>query len=389
MKKLTQWIFFLFLVGWGGLPVSVAEENKLLSLNAGIDQLAFQLTDKIAAQYFDEEKRPVIRVAVFDFVDPAGNITVGSQYVSTRMRLAFAEGLQFELMPVLESENRGGVVTAKEFSKNIDLRDRLLGELKADAYLLGTVVVDENSKVSCKIDLWGISPPYDHWYAVEPFEVESRLPWRLGFSPSGSRFFAHVVREGAQGIMRDFNRENLGKVVFLTQPICDDLHLSWQIRADGMVYDIRKESNSGSLRNRSGQVLQSRVKSREMLKELSYIIKNFTLVIKEEGGEAFGLEPYVLPQKSDYFFLPFSDDETGLRFQYLWAKRGISKKPSSLETGKGWKFHAALEDYDSILAVGTHVATATLSPMAESQYGSKNVRDRTMLPVSNFSLNRV
>jgi len=137
---------------------------------------------------------------------------------------------------------------------------------------------------------------------------------------------------------------------------------------------MRKESKIGSLRNRTGQVVQSRVKSDETLKELSFIIRDATLVIKEQGGVAYKFEPYVLPEESDYFFLPFSDDETGLRFQYIWGKPGLSKLVSTHETGKGWKLHQALEDYENIMPVGNHIATATLSPMAESQYGSKRPR---------------
>ena len=374
MKRVAQWILFLFFAGWMGLSAAWAEENNLPTLNAGIDHLAFQLTGKIAKRYFNTDKRPVIRVAVFDFTDPEGNITTGSRYVSTRIRLAFAEGLQFELMKVVDFEKEGLVITAKAFSENRDVQERILDLLKADAYIFGSVAVDGNSDAACEISIRGIAPPFDQWYRIEPIKFENPMPWKLAFSPSGSRFFEHVVLEGAKGVIEEIKRENLGKVIFLSQPICDDLSLSWQIRADGLVYDMRKESKFGSLRNRTGQVLQSRVKSDETLKELSYIVRDASLIVKEEGGIAYKFEPYVLPEESDYFFLPFSDDETGLRFQYIWGKPGLSKRVSTHETGKGWKLHLALEDYENIMAVGAHIATATLSPMAESQYGSKRLR---------------
>jgi len=51
-----------------------------------------------------------------------------------------------------------------------------------------------------------------------------------------------------------------------------------------MVYDVRQDVDTGTLRSRTGQVMQSRVKSAQTLKELSYIIKNFSLVIKEQRG---------------------------------------------------------------------------------------------------------
>ncbi len=374
MKRVIQWIMFLFLVGSVVPTAAVAEENNLPALNAGIDQLAFQLTSQIAGRYFDSDKRPVLRVAVFDFTDSEGNITVGSRYVSTRIRLAFAEGLQFELLTAGDFEKQGFVITAKAFSENRDLKEQILDQLKADIYLFGTVTVTGNSNAACEINIWGMAPPYDQWLRIKPIPFENPTPWKLAFSPSGSQFFDHVVLEGAKGVIEELKRENLGRVLFLSQPICDDLSLSWQIRADGMVYDMRKESKVGSLRNRTGQVLQSRVKSEETLKELSYIINDASLVVKEAGGLAYRFEPYVLPEGSDFFFIPFSGDETGLRFQYIWGKPGLSKRVSTIETGKGWKLHQALEDYENIMPTGNHTATATLSPMAESQYGSKRPR---------------
>lgn len=374
MKRVTKWLLLLFFAGCVSTPAPVSEENNPPALNAGIDQLAFQLTSQIATRYFDSDKRPVIRVAVFDFTDSEGNITAGSRYVSTRIRLAFAEGLQFELLTAGDFEKQGFVITAKTFSQSRDLKEQILDQLKADAYIFGNVAVEGHSDAVCKINIWGIAPPFDQWYRIKPIKFENPSPWNLGFSPSGAQFFSHVLLEGAEGLIKEIKRDNLGKVIFLSQPICDDLSLSWQIRADGLVYDTRKESKVGSLRNRTGQVLQSRVKSGETLKELSYIIQDATFVVKEQGGMATRFEPYVLPEKSEYFFLPFSDDETGLRFQYIWGKPGLSKRVSTHETGKGWKLHLALEDYENIMPVGTHIATATLTPMAESQYGSKRPR---------------
>ncbi len=374
MKRLTQWMFLLFLAGCVSTPAPVSEENNLLSLDAGIDQLAFELTREVATRYFDAENRPVVRVAVCDFTDSEGDITVGARYVSTRIRLAFAKGFQFELLPTGDFEKQGLVITAKAFSENRDLGEQILDRLKADAYIFGTVAAEGNSNAVCEINIWGVKPPYDQWLKIESLEFGNPSPWNLGFTPSGVQFFDHVLLAGAEGLMTDIRRENLGRVIFLSQPICDDLSLSWEIRADGMVYDMRKEDKFGSLRNRTGQVFQSRVKSHETLKELSFIVKDATFIVKERGGMAYKFEPYILPEKSDYFFLPFSGDETGLRFQYIWGKPGLSKRVSTHETGKGWKLHMALEDYENIMPVGAHIATATLSPIAESQYGSKRPR---------------
>ena len=372
MKQVIQWT--LLLIFCLGVPAARAQEDDLPALNEGVDQLSFQLASQVANNYFDLDKRPVIKVVVFDFTDPEGNITTGSRYVTTRVRLAFAKGTQFELITARNFEKRGVVITPKAFSENSDLREHVLEQLKADAYIFGTFTVLDSREAQCNVNIWGLAPPFDSWYRIKPIEFENPVPWKIALTPSGALFFSTVLQEGAQGIIDEVKQKNLGKVIFLSQPICDDLSLSWQIRSDGMVYDLRKESKMGSLRNRTGQVLQSRVKNDETLKELSYIVQEATLVIKEQGGEAYRFEPYVLPEESDYYFIPFSDDETGLRFQYLWGKPGLSKRMSDRDAGKGWKLHLALDDYENVMAVGTHVATATLSPMAESQYGSKRPR---------------
>ena len=67
-----------------------------------------------------------------------------------------------------------------------------------------------------------------------------------------------------------------------------------------MVYDVRQDLDVGTLRSRTGQVMQSRVKSAQTLKELSYIVKAFGLVVKEAGGVAYQLRSYIIPEKSDF-----------------------------------------------------------------------------------------
>jgi len=141
-----------------------------------------------------------------------------------------------------------------------------------------------------------------------------------------------------------------------------------------MVYDVRQDVDTGTLRSRTGQVMQSRVKSAQTLKELSYIIKNFSLVIKETAGDAYRLQSYIIPEKSGFYFVPYRPEGTGLRFTYLWSKRGRSKNPSPHETGKGWKLYVADQDFKNIMPVGTHTATATFEPIAESEYGTKKPR---------------
>ncbi len=385
MKWMIRLLVLLFFMIWGPLFVGAEGEDKALSLNEGIDRLSASLMKEIATRYFNVDQRPVIKVAVFDFTDPSGDITVGSRYITNRVRLAFGNSPQFDLLLPQGFLKTDFLIDAVAFAKNDHLRERVVGEMKADVYVFGKIDTSEGTSVACQVDLWGIKPPFDDFShigslrdlkekekAIEE-DILSPLPWRVNFSSSGLDFFTHVLvrKAGETGIGA---RANLGEVIFLSQPMCDDLNLSWQIRADGMVYDVRKESDAGSLRSRTGQIMQSRVKGVQALKELSYVIKNVSLVVKETGGTARSLGAYILPKRSDFYFVPYQKGGTGLRFMYLWSDRGRSKNPSAHETGKGWKFYVAEQDYRNIMPVGTHRATATLDPIAESEYGSKKPR---------------
>jgi len=368
-------------------PVCWAAEGGYTStsLNKGIDDLSASLMKEIATRYFDSEKRPVINVAVFDFTDHAGNITVGSRYVGDRIRLAFGDSPQFALLLPQSPSQTDPIFTAESFEKNEALRKRIVSEVKADVYIFGRIDASDGTTVACRVDLWGIAPPFDDFSNIKSLKdletteaaidetALSPMPWRVSFTSSGLDFFNHVLARASSKI-EGVDHGNLGEVIFLSQPMCDDLNLSWQVKSDGMVYDVRKESEAGTLRSRTGQMMQSRVKSLEALKELSYIIKNVGFVVKETGGPAHTLQFYILPKKSDFYFVPYEGGETGLRFMYLWGKRGLSKVPSTHESGKGWKLQEAEQDYRNVMPLGTHMATATLEPIAESEYGSKKPR---------------
>ena len=386
MKRLISATILLLFMVCGPASLATTNENNALSINEGADSLAFSITEEIATKYYDAKKRPVIKVAVFDFTDRNGDITVGSQYISNRIKLAFGSSPQFALLSVEEFEKSGSLVYAEEFEKNNRLRDLIVGEVRADAYVFGKIDTSGGASVACQVDLWGIKPPFDDFSNIGSLkelkeeekglkeELLSPLPWRGNLSSSGLDFFNHVLIKGIDEEVEIAARGNFGEVIFLSQPICDDLNLSWQVRGDGMVYDVRKESDAGSLRSRTGQIMQSRVKDVQTLKELSYIIKNFRFVIKATDGVANSLEAYMIPTGSAFYFVPYREGGTGLRFMYLWSSRGRSKNPSAYETGKGWKVYVAEQDYRNIMPVGTHTATATLEPIAESEYGTKKPR---------------
>ncbi|MBW2605761.1 MAG: hypothetical protein JRE28_15880 [Deltaproteobacteria bacterium] len=386
MKRIIRLMTLLFFMVCGLAFTTAADEDNVLSINAGADTLALSLTQEIATKYFDAKKRPVIKVAVFDFTDRNGDVTVGSRYISNRVKLAFGSSPQFALLSVQEFEKSGSLVYAEEFEKNNPLRERIVGEVKADVYIFGKIDTSGGASVACQVDLWGIKPPFDDFSNIGSLkelketenglteQILSPIPWRGDLSSSGLDFFKHILVRASDQTSEVAARGNLGEVIFLSQPICDDLSLSWQVRADGMVYDVRQDIDTGTLRSRTGQIMQSRVKDVQTLKELSYIIRNFGFVVKETDGVANSFEAYMIPKGSDFYLVPYRPEGTGLRFMYLWAKRGRSKNPSAHETGKGWKLYVAERNYRNIMPVGTHTATATFEPIAESEYGTKKPR---------------
>jgi len=375
MKRKVRLIILLIFMVCGLAFTPAAGQDNALSINEGTDSLAFSLMKEIATKYFDVDKRPLIKVALFDFTDQAGDITVGSRYISNRVKLAFGSSPQFALLSVQEFQKTGSLVYAEEFEKDNRLRDRIVDEVKADVYVFGKIDTSGGASVVCQVDLWGIKPPFDDFSNIGSLkELKNPLPWRGNLSSSGLDFFKHILVRASDQTSEVAARGNLGEVIFLSQPICDDLNLSWQMRADGMVYDLRLDTDAGTLRSRTGQVMQSRVKSAQAMKELSYIIKAFGLAVKETGGDAHQLQSYVIPEKSDFYFVPYNLQGAGLRFMYLWSRSGRSKKPSPHETGKGWKLYVADQDFKNIIPVGTHTATATFEPIAESEYGSKKPR---------------
>ena len=276
---------------------------------------------------------------------------------------------------------QGMALTAAAFDQNHMLRERMTDEVGADVYLLGKTKTISGADVRCWISLWGTVPPHYNKWELEPFDRNIQdggkdVPdqWKLNFTKSGLDLFTRIVTPGEKEITAFQEEKKLARVIFLSQPLVDDLNPSWQIKGDGLVYDMRKEEKAGALRNRTGQVMQGRVKSPDTLKEMSYVIKECSLTIKENTEAAYPMEPYVLQKGSDYYFIPFEKGDIGLRFMYLWNRAGKSKRLSLLETGMGWKLHTADQDWPNMLQVGLHVATATLTPMAESDYGTKKPR---------------
>jgi len=117
----------------GPASLATTDEDNALSINEGTDKLVQALMKEIATRYFDAKKRPVIKVAVFDFTDQNGDITVGSRYISNRIRLAFGTSPQFAILSVEEFEKSGSLVYAEKFEeklKDIIIKSQKAAELK-------------------------------------------------------------------------------------------------------------------------------------------------------------------------------------------------------------------------------------------------------------------
>ena len=234
MKSALKGLIFFFFMGVAA-TAAVADENTLPSFNEGLDQLAAGLTQAVAARYFDTDKRPRIKVAVFDFTDSHGDITVGSRYISDRLKLAFASGSQFELLDISGFEDRGTLITAETFGDNNVLRERIAGELKAHVYVFGDIRVPDPSRVTCTVALWGTKPPFEDYRSLVRLDPEALAPeigtprnWALNLTPSGVEFFRHIRIAGMEEAGREAQREDLAEGIFLTQPMWDDLNISWQ-----------------------------------------------------------------------------------------------------------------------------------------------------------------
>lgn len=398
MKRTAKLLSFLFLVSLlgllhqssancaGGVPLTEDTDKKgkqvrltenVTLLNAGIDALSRSLMEKIATKYFHIKNKPVIKIAVFDFTDREGNITVGSRYTANRIGLAFGANSQFELVSLKKIRDERIVLTPDSFKTNQNLRGRVVDELGADVYILGEIETTAMTDADCQVTLWGTIPPHHEKRDLTSFTLRDEtkggaapLQWKLNLTKSGFDFFTSVLVPAQKEMLNVEAGPAVAEVIFLTQPLCDDLNPYWQIKGDGLIYDERKKEETGFL-GKKGLVMQSRVKGMESLKEMNYVIKEFSLVIKDSSGTSVQLVPYVLPKVSDYYFIPFEKGDSGLRFLYLWNIPGKTNRESPRETGMGWNFKEAEQDWPYPCQVGLYAVTATLKPLVESDFGTK------------------
>ena len=90
------------------------ETRDIFMLNEGIDEVSQSLMERIATKYYHQKNKPVTRIAIFDFTDREGNITVGSRYIANRIRLAFGANGQFELVDLQKIRDEGVILTPQK-----------------------------------------------------------------------------------------------------------------------------------------------------------------------------------------------------------------------------------------------------------------------------------
>lgn len=373
-----NWVWILLVggllaLGPGGAGTPACGQTP--SAEERIDAFASALMQEISRALYDAKNRPSLSVGVLDFTDEKGRVTAGSHYVGERIRLAFGRTQPFQVVELQDFETRHAI-SQMDFEEQLQLRERVVNDLRAHVYVLGMVVSEDRSQFQVRVQVWAMGPPFRDVHRIAPIPLTlAGIQWIPGLTDSGYAHFCKALPRMKWGQAQSRERTSLAEVLFLSQPMCDDLNGTWELRADGMIYDRRRDRESGSLKDRTGQVMQSRVKSMETLKELSYVIRDFGLVVQEEGGKTLELETYVVPKKSRYYYMPLkSGGGDGLRFEYLWFEPGKSTEPAMEEGAGGWRFFNAQGDWALKMPLGVHTATATFSPVAESIYGSKMAR---------------
>jgi len=330
------------------------------------DNFVSALTRQVAERYFDPKKRPVIKVAVFGFIDGSGNVTVGSRLVSNRIRLAFGRGSQFDLLPLHDSTvNR--FTEIRHFSENAAPRERMVRELKADAYIFGQVQAEGRSGFVCRVKAWGVTSISGDSIDIEPLSMGvSELRWKVNLTDSGLAYFNRVLVYKEEASALSTAEAPMGEVIFLTQPISDELD-DW-VEKEGLIIPRPAEESRMANGAQYGKIMQSRRKGFRSSTGTDYVIRSFRLMIKEKGKERIELESYMLPGTSDYYHIS-SADGTGYSFRYIWFYPNRGTRAASATVGKGWKFSFADPNWSIKLPEGTHEVLSSFRPVVRSLFG--------------------
>ncbi|MCP4665916.1 MAG: hypothetical protein GY849_06085, partial [Deltaproteobacteria bacterium] len=277
-----------------------------------------------------------------------------------------ARSPQFDLLDVHPIDEKV-LPSARVFGKGGRLPDRAINDLRSDVYIVGQAQTTDPARVVCQVKVWGITGATGAYDQLEPLSMDkSRLFWKMNLTKSGSGFFHRAIVDQSERLVSPDEDVVLGQVIFLTQPISDELD-DWVVK-DGLIIPRPAEEMRMAKGAQYGRVMQSRRKGQGSMTGTDYVIKGFKLMLKEKGKDRIPLESYVLPRTSDYFHISAADG-TGYRFGYTWfyPNRGTRSAPASV--GKGWKFNFADPKWSIQLPWGRHEILATFTPVVRNMFG--------------------
>ncbi|MBN2124572.1 MAG: hypothetical protein JW821_09790 [Deltaproteobacteria bacterium] len=359
-------IGFLILM-LSGLAYPVAATNSAGSaLKTEIQDLAVSMMNYMVGESYDYQKRPSIRVAIFDTKDLDNSVTIGSRYLTNQIRFAFGKAAQFELLPCCEIEEQFNV-TFDSFARNVRMRNFLLEKLQADFYVLGAIKTRDRDHIL--VEFRSFNAKGEPLLPLDPF----RLSWQPKLSASGYAFFKQVLlsADQAKEMAKAEEPADFAEVIILTQPITDDVNPWWQIQ-DGLMFPrSSRASIEFNPKYGYGSEMASRIKTHEEFEGTGFAVARFGLLVKTQDQETLRLESYRLPKESDYYFITDKEGNQ-YRFEYIWYQPDQSDIPSSGAGGieEAWKIYVAKGDWALRMPVGTHIGLAELDPITQKLFGA-------------------
>jgi len=326
-----------------------------------LDNFSSNLASELSFKFFDEKTRPLIRIAIIDFVDGSGNTTLGSRYITDYLRFALGFKSQFLVIPIMIGINPG------EFSADPDLRNTMSIRYEADLYLSGTVTVTADMNVEGRLVCW--RQRNENGGDFLPINLNSSaFVLTGGFSVSTYAMFTSVI--ATSSAQAGSESVNSAEVIFLTQHICDDSNPYWRLK-NGVIIPITSAKEEDRKTRDYGKVFQSRIKEEGEFSGISYVIKSFSLLLKGTENGSVELEPYHIT-KSSNFYAVSTEARDMLQFQFLWGMPGLGATPFVDDTSTGWNFMMAEKDWPIILPTGNYSVIAAFKPVIQRMYGSVN-----------------
>ena len=337
-----------------------------------LDKFSSNLASELSFSFFDEKTRPIIKIAVMDFVDESGNTTLGSRYITNWLRFALGLKPQFLVIPVMLG------ISPDEFSADPDLKKTMAMKYEADLYLSGTVTVTTDMQIEVRLACWGQQD--SDGSSLFPVTLNSSaFVLTGGFSVSAYAMFTTILVASSDQIDPE---SNSAEVIFLTQHICDDSNPYWSLK-NGVIMpkvSVKEEDNkTGDY----GKVFQSRIREEGDFSGISYVIKSFSLLLKGTENGIVELEPYHITKSSNFYAISNENGDM-LQFQFLWGMPGLGTTPFVDETSIGWHFMMAEKDWSIILPAGNYTLTAALRPVIQRMYGNVNQKPEI---IKEFSFN--